>query len=93
MHASGFEVREAHRDPSTPTLLSHHDTKANSFRICVLLRLNKRKGRYLPPPFSTIVFFWELSGNHLKDALQLLLQDALGNCPDDLLNRATVPED
>ena len=59
--------------------------------VCYCVSTNE-KGGFCHRP-SQPSFFWELSGNHLKDALQLFLQDALGNCPDDLLNRATVPED
>ena len=48
-HASGFEVREAHRDPSTPALCSNHDVKAY-----VRFVGERKEGRLMQPPFTFI---------------------------------------
>ena len=94
MHASGFEVREAHRDPSTPTRSFYHDTKARKFRIRVLEPHNKPKGRFNEPSFRKAdALGYGRSSSHLKDALQLIFQDALWHGTYNLLHRATVSED
>ena len=92
MHASGFEVREAHRDPSTPAPVSKFDVKAKKFQIRVLgTQLTEKGGR------STALRFVESSVNrsrgHLQNALQLVRENAFRYRANNLFHGGAAAED